>query len=60
MPDTIGKFSLYFDVTNFLLTSKQTTCLAKDNCGIPPEKLKTKIGEWKEKATCCATKSNCC
>jgi hypothetical protein len=60
MKDTIGKFSLGFDGTNFLLTSKETTCLAKDNCGIPAEKIKAKIGEWKEKASCCSTESNCC
>lgn len=61
MKDTIGKFSLAFDGTHFLLTSKQTDCLAKDNCGIPPEKLKTKIGEWKPKATsCCSPDSGCC
>ncbi|MCF6130152.1 DUF6428 family protein [Flavobacterium sp. AS60] len=60
MKDTIGKFSLGFDGTNFLLTSKETTCLAKDNCGIPVEKVKAKIGEWKEKVSCCSTESNCC
>ncbi len=61
MKDTIGKFSLDFDGTNFLLTSKQTDCLAKDNCGIPPEKMKVKIGEWKQKETsCCAPNSGCC
>ncbi|MGL2965936.1 DUF6428 family protein [Flavobacterium sp. XGLA_31] len=60
MPDTIGKFSLDFDGTHFLLTSKQTNCLAKDHCGIPPEKIKTKIGEWKEKSNCCTPESNCC
>jgi hypothetical protein len=61
MKDTIGKFNLDFDGTNFLLTSKETNCLAKDNCGIPAEKIKTKIGEWKEKKTsCCAPNSGCC
>lgn len=61
MKDTIGKFSLDFDGTNFLLTSKETTCLAKDNCGIPAEKIKAKIGEWKQKETsCCASDSGCC
>ncbi len=61
MGATIGKFSLDFDGTNFLLTSKQTDCLAKSNCGIPAEKIKTKIGEWKQKETsCCAPESNCC
>ena len=60
MATTIGKFNLEFDGTRFLLTSKQTDCLAKDNCGIPAEKLKVKIGEWKEKATCCTPESGCC
>ena len=60
MKDTIGKFSLGFDGTNFLLISKLTDCLAKDNCGIPTDKIKVKIGEWKEKASCCTPDSNCC
>ncbi|WP_284653130.1 DUF6428 family protein [Flavobacterium terrisoli] len=56
MPHTIGKFNLDFDGTNFLLTSKQTDCLAKSNCGIPAEKTKTKIGE----TSCCTADSACC
>lgn len=61
MKETIGKFSLDFDGTNFQLKSKLTDCLAKDNCGIPTEKLKTKIGEWKQKETsCCTPDSGCC
>lgn len=61
MAATIGKFDLDFDGTNFLLTSKLTDCLAKDKCGIPPEKLKVKIGEWKPKATTsCSPDSGCC
>lgn len=61
MKETIGKFGLDFDGTNFQLKSKLTDCLAKDNCGIPPEKLKVKIGEWKPKETsCCSPDSGCC
>lgn len=61
MKDTIGKFNLDFDGTNFLLISKITDCLAKDNCGIPTEKVKVKLGEWKAKeASCCAPNSGCC
>lgn len=61
MKDTIGKFNLDFDGTNFLLTSKLTDCLAKDNCGIPTEKVKVKMGEWKVKETsCCTPDSGCC
>ena len=32
---TIGKFGLTFDGKDFVLTSKQTACLAQDACGIP-------------------------
>ena len=60
MASTIGKFNLDFDGTNFLLTSKVTDCLAKDNCGIPAEKPKGKIGEWKQKETSCTPNSGCC
>lgn len=61
MKETIGKFNLEFDGKNFLLTSKLTDCLAKDKCGIPPEKLKVKIGGWKAKETsCCTPNSDCC
>ncbi len=57
---TIGKYGLDYDGKDFILTNKMTDCLAKDNCGIPTEKLKTKIGEWKEKTSCCTPNSNCC
>ena len=61
MNDTIGKFNLEFYGTNFLLTKKETNCLAKDHCGIPPEKMKVKIGEWQAKENaCCKPNSNCC
>ncbi len=57
---TIGKYGLDYDGKDFILTNTMTDCLAQDQCGIPPEKLKTKIGEWKEKTSCCAPNSNCC
>lgn len=60
MKETIGKFNLEFDGTNFLLVSKLTDCLAKDKCGIAPEKLKVKIGEWKAKENNCIPGSGCC
>ena len=60
MSDTIGKFSLDFDGKNFLLTSKLTDCLAKDNCGIPTKKPKIKIGEWKIKENTCNPNTGCC
>ena len=56
---TIGKYGLDFDGTNFLLTTKQTDCLAKDNCGIPEEKPKVKLSEVQE-SSCCSPSSGCC
>ncbi len=58
--ETIGKFGLEFSNEEFVLTNTKTDCLAKDNCGIPVDKIKTKIGEWKEKVACCGVDSNCC
>lgn len=60
MAATIGKFDLDFDGTNFLLISKLTDCLAKDNCGIPTDKPKVKVGEWKVKENSCTPNSDCC
>ena len=40
---TIQKYGLEFNEEEFLLTSTQTDCLAKDNCGIPIEKLKVNL-----------------
>lgn len=56
--DTIGKFGLDFDGTNFLLTTKQTDCLAKDQCGIPTDKPKKKLSELTP-TTCCEPNSGC-
>lgn len=57
--DTIGKFGLDFDGTSFLLTSKQTDCLAKDNCGIPAAKPKVKLADLSAEP-CCTPDGNCC
>lgn len=50
--DTIGKFGLGFDGTNFLLTRRQTDCLAKDKCGIPEGKSKLKLAELNNESSC--------
>ena len=55
---TIQKFGLDFDGEYFLLTSKITDCLAKDKCGIPPEKLKIPLAEIENKA--CIPGTGCC
>jgi hypothetical protein len=57
--DTIGKYSLDFDGKNFLLTSKQTACLAQDACGIPEEKSQFSLASLSEEP-CCSPEGNCC
>ncbi|WP_298326748.1 DUF6428 family protein [Dokdonia sp. Asnod3-C12] len=57
--ETIGKFGLDFDGTSFLLTSKQTDCLAKDNCGIPEEKTKLQFADIPAGSSC-EPGSGCC
>ncbi|QDH78616.1 hypothetical protein FKX85_06045 [Echinicola soli] len=56
--ETIGKFGLDFDGTNFLLTTKQTDCLAKDQCGIPSQKPKVRISGGQSNT--CTPGGNCC
>jgi hypothetical protein len=59
--ETIGKFGLDFDGKNFLLTSKQTACLASDACGIPAEKLKVKLSDLQSNTgSCCTPGGGCC
>ena len=55
--ETIGKYSLDFDGTNFLLVTKQTDCLARESCGVPVENTqKTPLQE----VTACSPNSGCC
>ncbi|TXD54400.1 MULTISPECIES: DUF6428 family protein [unclassified Polaribacter] len=56
--ETIGKYNLDFDGTNFLLKSKLTACLALDACGIPVEKTKVKVAQIASSS--CDPKSGCC
>lgn len=51
---TIGKFDLEFDGKDFILTSKQTACLAQDACGIPPKQMPAKA------SASCSPKTGCC
>ena len=52
--ETIGKYDLDFNGKDFVLVAKQTDCLAKDNCGIPAEKLKVNMKDLET-----VTKNNC-
>ncbi|WP_299051103.1 DUF6428 family protein [uncultured Polaribacter sp.] len=57
--ETIGKFGLDFNGTNFLLTSKLTACLAEDACGIPKQKPRIRISDL-GKVSSCEPNSGCC
>jgi len=58
--ETIGKFGLDFEGSNFMLTTKQTTCLAQDNCGIPEEKPKVSLSHFIASSSACTPDSGCC
>ena len=58
--ETIGKYDLDFDGTNFLLVSKKTACLASDACGIPTDKLKVNLTELTPNANKCTPEGGCC
>jgi hypothetical protein len=57
--DTIGKYGLDFNGKNFILTSRQTTCLAGDNCGAPAGKQHLKLSDI-HNAACCTPGTGCC
>jgi len=57
LQNTIGKYDLDFNGENFVLTAKQTACLAQDKCGIPAHQLKeTQL----KAATSCTPGGGCC
>ena len=59
--ETISRYGLEFDGNAFILTPKQTDCLAKDNCGVPKEKQKLILAEIQtNQASCCTPRSGCC
>jgi hypothetical protein len=58
--ETIGKYALDFKEGGFHLTTTQTDCLAKDQCGIPAKKPKLKLAELKKETTACSAGSGCC
>ena len=56
---TIGKYSLAFDGTDFVLVNRQTACLATDACGIPAEKQKINLVQLPT-ANTCTPGGGCC
>ena len=58
--ETIGKYGLDFENGEFLLTSKQTDCLAKENCGIPtPKKMLKNLKLELSNQSCCTPGGGC-
>ena len=59
--ETIGKYGLDFNGTNFVLLNKQTACLASDACGITEMKPKKAFFELQTaSAGCCTPGGGCC
>ena len=50
--NTIQKYGLEFEGNNYMLTEKQTTCLAREKCGIP-EPSKGEINSCDPGSGCC-------
>ena len=55
---TIETYGIATQGNHFLLTTKATDCLAKDNCGIPTEKPKISLSEVNKNT--CTPGSGCC
>ena len=59
--ETIGKYGLEYDGTQFKLTSRTTDCLAKDKCGVPQEKQLVSLSSLSTKeSSSCTPGSGCC
>ena len=59
---SIQKFGLDYQNGQFLLTSTQTNCLAKDKCGIPEKQLPKQKVQFADlnNEPCCSPDGNCC
>ena len=58
--DTIGKFGLDFNGKHFILTTKQTACLALESCEIPASKPKVRLSDLQQSSSYCTPDSGCC
>jgi len=58
--ETIGKYDLAFDGTNFILIPKKTACLAMDKCGIPEPAKKAGLVNLAGPANSCTPGGGCC
>lgn len=55
--ESITKYGLEYNGSHFVLTSKETACLASDACGITPDKLPASKTSG---ATSCTPGGGCC
>jgi hypothetical protein len=58
--ETIGRYGVEFMNNTFLLTFKQTNCLAQDQCGIPPAKKRISLNELNAANNSCTPGGGCC
>jgi len=58
--ETIGKYDLGFNGTDFTLINKQTACLAEDQCGITADKQKVKLSAIPTQTNSCTPGGGCC
>lgn len=59
--ETIGKYGLHFNRNYFILTPKQTACLAQDACGITPIKQTLPMAQLETTTqSCCTPGGGCC
>lgn len=57
---TIGKYGLDYNGQNFLLTTKQTDCLAREKCAVPDDKMKMDLSMMAADAGACTPGGGCC
>jgi hypothetical protein len=58
--ETIGRYGLTASMNDFLLTSKQTDCLALDSCGIAVKEKISLADLTQESNNSCTPGSGCC
>jgi len=58
--DTIGKYDLDFNGETFMLTSKQTACLAQDKCRVSQQKHKFQLSSLSASIENSCTPGGCC
>ena len=58
--ETIGKYGLSTSMNDFLLTSKQTDCLATDACGIPVKQKLNLANLTNDNNNTCTPGGGCC